>query len=252
MTNERLRAAILNAGLTVEDLSTRIGVDPKTVERWITTNRTPYRAHRMAAAIALGRDEPYLWPATESDPRSVATSTAEVIAVHPNRGSVPIRTWIELIENTRESIDFLAFAASFLHDVIPDLDDLMRRKARQGVQSRLLFGDPSSDAVRIRGDEETINELLAARCHLTWNYFASILNEDGVTARKHSCTVYNSLYRSDDTLLVNTHTFGAPASQSPMIHVDHIPGGRLFTSYMLGFERTWAQGCAVASAAPAA
>jgi len=61
----------------------------------------------------------------------------------------------------------------------------------------------------------------------------------GVTARQHGETVYNSIFRFDDVLLANTHTFGAAASQSPIVHVQRIVGGRLFTTYMQSFERTW-------------
>jgi transcriptional regulator with XRE-family HTH domain len=50
MANERLRAALLQSGLSVAVLAEEIGVDPKTVERWITQNRIPYRKHRFAVA----------------------------------------------------------------------------------------------------------------------------------------------------------------------------------------------------------
>ncbi|SDR05195.1 helix-turn-helix domain-containing protein [Thermostaphylospora chromogena] len=39
MANERLRAALLEKGVSVTELAEAIGVDPKTVERWITKGR---------------------------------------------------------------------------------------------------------------------------------------------------------------------------------------------------------------------
>lgn len=48
MANERLRAVLLERGASVADLAAAVGVDPKTVERWITRGRTPYRKHRYA------------------------------------------------------------------------------------------------------------------------------------------------------------------------------------------------------------
>jgi transcriptional regulator with XRE-family HTH domain len=46
--NDRLRAAIHAKGLTLEDLSVRVGVDPKTVERWIgDDSRRPHRKSRQ-------------------------------------------------------------------------------------------------------------------------------------------------------------------------------------------------------------
>lgn len=240
MSNERLRAAIVGGGLTTQSLSERIGVDPKTVERWITKDRIPHRAHRLAVSAALGKDDIFLWPTTD-DARSQSASEAEFVAIHPNRGSLTVSTWTSLIDEARESIDLLAFAASFLHDAVPDFDAKLVGKARQGVRVRLLFGDPESEAVRIRGEEEGIGDLLSARCRLTWSYYKPIVDEMGVMARIHGCTLYNSIFRFDDTLLANTHAYGAAASHSPLIHVHRIPGGRLFTSYMQGFERTWEQ-----------
>lgn len=56
-------------------------------------------------------------------------------------------------------IDLLAFAASFLHDAVPDFADHLAVKARQGVRIRLLFGDPESTAVNLRWEEEGIGDL---------------------------------------------------------------------------------------------
>ena len=41
--NDRLRDVLLGKGLTPEDMAERLGVDPKTVERWITVGRTRTR-----------------------------------------------------------------------------------------------------------------------------------------------------------------------------------------------------------------
>jgi hypothetical protein len=47
MPNERLRAAVLSSGLGVDGVATRLGVDRKTLERWIA-GRLPYRRHQYA------------------------------------------------------------------------------------------------------------------------------------------------------------------------------------------------------------
>ncbi len=62
MANQRLRDALLRNGMTTEDAAGRAGVDPKTVERWITTGRTPYPKHRHKIATLLREAESYLWP----------------------------------------------------------------------------------------------------------------------------------------------------------------------------------------------
>ncbi|MFC7550618.1 Scr1 family TA system antitoxin-like transcriptional regulator [Plantactinospora sp. GCM10030261] len=60
--NAVLRAALADAGQTAESLAERVGVDPKTVARWVTPGRIPHARHRFAAAEALGRDVEDLWP----------------------------------------------------------------------------------------------------------------------------------------------------------------------------------------------
>lgn len=251
MSNERLRAAIVSSGQSVAVVSEQVGVDPKTIERWITKERVPHRTHRLRVAALLGQDDAFLWPTTLSDARSQSASQAEFVAIHPNRGSLPASTWEALLDQAAESIDFLAYAASFLHDTIPDFHARLVNKARAGVQVRLLFGDPGSKAVALRGQDEGIGDLLGARCRLTWNYFGPVLAHPGVMARRHGCTLYNSVFRFDDTLLANTHCLGAPASQSPVLHLHRIPGGRLFSNYMLGFERTWERATPVTTGQPA-
>ena len=248
MSNARLRSAMIKAGLDPQGLGQQLTVDPKTVERWISQDRVPHRRHRMAAAAMLRADELFLWPSTENDQRSQSATRAEFTDRYPNRGAVPVNLWAEALDSATEAIDLLAFAASFLHDSVPDFDEMLIKKARTGVPVRLLFGDPSSPAVRLRGEEEGIGDLLAARCRLTWNYWASALDEPGIDARAHGCTLYSSIFRFDDRLLVNPHMYGAPASHAPVHVITRVAGGRLFTNYMSSFERTWAAASSLAVA----
>lgn len=238
-SNERLRGAILAAGLTPTEVAHEVGVDPKTVERWIATGRAPHRTHRLKAARLLGADDTFLWPSTANDPQALNAVRAELVALYANRGAVPAEQWFSLAENARESIDMLAFAASFLHDALPGYIDLLGERARAGVRVRLLFGDPTSDAVALRGREEGIDDLLASRCALSWRYLRPLRDVQGVEARAHGATLYNSIFRFDDAALINTHSIGAPASHSPILHIQRVPGGRLLSHYLAGFDKTW-------------
>lgn len=239
MSNERLRAAMTDASISIQQLGEQVGVDPKTVERWITKDRVPHRTHRMKTTSVLGKTEFYLWPSTETSPRAQSAARAEFVDLYPTRASVPLSTWTELINNAQESIDFLAYGGSFLHDAIPEFGTRISERASVGVRVRMLFGDPDSEAVALRGQDEGIGELMAARCQLTWNYMKPLLDVEGIDARKHGSTLYTSIFRFDDTLFANTHVYGAPAGQSPIMHINRIPGGRLFSHYMESFERTW-------------
>src|SRR5262249_62029879 len=96
MPNERLRAAVLEHGLTPSRLGDEIGVDHKTVERWISLGRLPYRRHRYAVAARLAVDEAYLWPEALSREQVTAASDSEVLAIYPHRSDVPDEGWERL------------------------------------------------------------------------------------------------------------------------------------------------------------
>ena len=106
---------------------------------------------------------------------------------------------------------------------------------------RLALGDPDSEAVRRRGDEEGIGDALAARVRLAQTYLRDAVGVPGIELRFHATTLYNSIYRFDDDMLVNAHVYGAPAAHSPVFHLRRLPGGQLFDHYQASFERVWEQ-----------
>ncbi|MGW4462280.1 helix-turn-helix domain-containing protein [Micromonospora sp. NPDC004704] len=62
--NEALRAAMAQAGYTVESLAEKTAVDPKTVSRWLDPGRIPHARTRVRAANVLGQKVSDLWPNT--------------------------------------------------------------------------------------------------------------------------------------------------------------------------------------------
>lgn len=237
-TNERLRGSIASAGLRVADLAEAVAVDPKTVERWITKGRLPHRTHRLAVARALSVDEAYIWPQVLDEPVTRSASVAELLELHPSRAAVPHEVWRQLVTNTHEAMDVLIYAGSFLFEQF-DLIATIRAKAAQGVQFRFLIGDETSDAVRIRAEEEGTTGGLQGRIQLHRRYLAEVADLPGVEIRTHATTLYNSLFRFDQDLLVNGHAYGAPAGHSPVLHLRRVPGGRMWDHYMRSFEDVW-------------
>src|SRR6266545_1833136 len=225
MANERLRGALVGGQLTVGQLADRVGVDPKTAERWITKERVPHRAHREAVARLLGVDEAYLWPSTAQDSRTVSAGRAELVEFYPSRSAVPVDMWRSLVVQAKESIDILVYAGLFFPE-ITDMGTLADR-ARQGCRVRLLLGDPAGAGV-------------AHRVTLALRYFEPTIGIPGVELRLHDTTLYASIYRADETLLANVHTYGAPAAQNPLLHLRRVPGGRVVDHYMTSFDRVWA------------
>jgi hypothetical protein len=241
VANERLRSCIAGARLTITDVAAQVGVDPKTVERWITLERVPHRSHRWATASLLGTDEAYLWPEIMDDARTQLASAAELVTLYPNRGAVPGGLWHSLVDGATKRIDILVFSGLFLPDGYPEVARVLAAKAEQGTKVRLAFGDPDSEAVRLRGEEERIGDGMAARIRLSLVYLQDAVRAPGVEVRFHGTTLYNSIYRFDDDVLVNAHVYGAPAAHSPVLHLRRLSGGLLFDHYLASFELVWEQ-----------
>jgi hypothetical protein len=60
--------------------------------------------------------------------------------------------------------------------------------------------------------------------------------------RLHQTTLYNSIYRFDTHMLINTHIWGANAYSAPVLHLRQEQGGSpLFRGYVASFEAIWAR-----------
>jgi hypothetical protein len=171
----------------------------------------------------------------------MSASRAELVMLYPHRGAVQKDLWMQLIEAAEEHIDVLVFAGLFLPDGHPELAKVLISKAEQGTVIRLALGEPDSEAVRLRGQEEHIGDGMAARVRLSLAYLDEAIRVPGVELRLHTTTLYNSIYRFDSEMLVNAHAYGSPAAQSPVLHLRRLAGGWLFDHYQASFERVWEQ-----------
>ena len=119
-----LRAVMDETGRTVESLAAEVGVDPKTVQRWLNEGRIPHPRHRAAAAAVLGRDIADIFPDT------------------PRRRELAwLRPWVE-IEREAESL------RSFESAVLPGLLQT-EAYARAVLSSGPLAGDDVENHVAI-------------------------------------------------------------------------------------------------------
>ncbi len=96
MANERLRAAIVDLGLTLDEVAERLGVAAKTVERWINDpDRKPYRRFQYATASLLKCEVSYLWPDERTSADVTASGNAELVRLYPHRSVVPQTLWTD-------------------------------------------------------------------------------------------------------------------------------------------------------------
>jgi transcriptional regulator with XRE-family HTH domain len=237
MANERLRSALLERGLTSALLGDAIGVDQKTVERWIA-GRIPYRRHRYAVAARLGVDEAYLWPGALSSGHVSEASEGEVVAVYPHRSDVPRDVWRQFFGSAEREIGVLVYAGMFLAEDAA-LQRTLLEKALSGVRVRMLLGDPDSESVARRGADEGVNEAMAAKVRNALVLYRPLRATQGTEFRLHNTVLYNSIYRSDDWLMVNTHVYGTPAYSAPTWQLRRVAGGEIASTYLESFERVW-------------
>ncbi|WP_035859632.1 helix-turn-helix transcriptional regulator [Kitasatospora cheerisanensis] len=238
MPNERLKAVMASGGWTCSALAERAGVDTKSVERWANQNRTPrLRAARLAGE-ALGADMFDLWPSLRQ-PRAARAISPELVALYEQRADLPVSVFVELMERATERIDVLVYAAVFLHEAYPRLNDLLRERAAEGCAVRIALGDPDSENVRQRGEEEKFGHGIESRCRLALLHYRPLLGTPGIEIRTHGTTLYNSLYRADDQVLVNAHVWGANAFAAPVWHLRRTGAGKLFDTYAASFDAVW-------------
>jgi hypothetical protein len=238
MANERLRALLLERRVTTAKLAEAVQVDAKTVERWIVAGRVPYRKHRYNVAAFFGVDEPYIWPDALDNEQVVAASESEIVAVYPYRRAVPRDAWAHLFGQAEREIGILAYSCYFLAEDA-GLRQLLAEKAGSGVRVRILLGDPESPFVLQRGQSEGIGDTMPDKVRSAIAMFRPLQSVPNVEIRLHGTILYNSIFRGDDQVFVNTHIYGVMANNAPFFHLRKIPGGAIAVTYLESFERVW-------------
>lgn len=232
-SGDALKRAMASARLRDVDVAAQMKVDPKTVQRWLT-GRLPQTRHRWVLADLLGVHEFDLWPrlAGASD---VAT---ELRATYNYRAAVPRQVWLKLFEGARHEISVLVYSGLFIAEDA-QIVRLLARKASEGVNVRLLLGDPESKQVADRGDEEGIDGAMAAKIRNALVLYRGLAELDGVELRLHRTVLYNSLYRADNDLMVNQHVYGVAAAFAPVLHLQQEGESEMFATYLASFLRVW-------------
>ncbi|GGN13993.1 helix-turn-helix domain-containing protein [Streptomyces fuscichromogenes] len=238
MPNERLRAAMAAGGWTYAALADKVEVDQKSVERWVNSGRTPRRATAMLAAETLGEDVHALWPALRQA-RPARAVSPELVALYDQRADIPVSTFVDMLAQAHEHIDVLVYAAVFLHEVYPRLNDLLRERAADGCAVRIAIGDPESVNVQQRGKEEKFGHGIESRCRLALMHYRPLAGVSGIEVRTHATTLYNSIYRADDQALVNAHVWGVNAYGAPVWHLRRSGEGGMFDTYASSFDAVW-------------
>ena len=126
-------------------------------------------------------------------------------------------------------IAILAYSALFLAEDAGILR-ILADKGRAGVTVRIALGDPDGPNVAERGEEEGIGDAMAAKIRNALTLYRPLGVVENIEIRLHRTVLYNSIYRADDQLMVNQHTYGVPAAQAPVFCLREPPAARWLPS----------------------
>lgn len=236
LPNERLRQAMISAGVTTKSLARTTGVHPRTVQRWLDYHRPPKdRDLREQVAKLLQVDADYLWPAHAAR----AAGADELVGYYPTADAIPAEVWNGLFYASNDAwilTDDPALIIGELRAFLPAL--VMRAASRLDVKvmvhdpddPRLDPADPMSDNVRkLVADVQSFADVRLHRHHLG-----------------------QSIFRFGEEMIVILHTGAGTLTDEPALHLrltdaarhEHhdgvrrdAPGG--FAAFARAFRDAW-------------
>lgn len=233
--NQRLDDAIRSSGRSLEDLAADVEAHPKTLERWVKSGRVPHAAKRGKLAALLGVPAPMLWPEVPG----AAYGVSEVVGVYTTRNELSPATIGSMLDASCAHIDVLVYSGMWLWDTVPRFRDRLLDRLAVGAAVRVCLGDPDSEAVHLRGEEEDSGDGMVSRCKIAIGYAKPILAANRDAVRVTGTTLYCSILRFDDEVLANTHFWGNPAAESPVLHLRFRSDHGIAANVLRSFERVW-------------
>ncbi|MFJ8437282.1 DUF5919 domain-containing protein [Kitasatospora sp. NPDC094019] len=247
LLNNELRQAMAEASLTPRQLAGRIGVTPKTVERWVAdASLVPHQKNKTDACAALGVDEQVIWP--NAVRAAIKTGPdREVLATYPYRSACPRSVWGQLIEGAEKEIFLAGYTNYFVWLEQQELHRTLRRKAENGCRVRFLLGDPESEITRQRERVENVALTVSTRIRITLENLAKLSGVEGVEVRFSSADdganhVSLSVFRFDDNALVTPHLARVVGHDSPMLHLRKCQDRGIFDRFADHAEELWSRG----------
>jgi hypothetical protein len=225
--------------MTGPALARAVGVDEKTVERWVAQDgRVPHPRHRWAACEALGVDEAVLWP--EAIRAAVKTGPdREIAAVYPYRSACPASLWRKLITSATREITLAGYTSYFLWIEQPNLGAALRRKAGQGCKVRFLVGDPDSEVTRHRETVEATSLTVSTRIAVTLEQLERLRGTGGIEARFSDRHVALSVFTFDREMIVTPHLASLPGHLSPAFHLRRCQDDGVFDRFTMHVQALW-------------
>ena len=92
-----------------------------------------------------------------------------------------------------------------------------------------------------RGDPDgsSLHSDVIARCRTTIELLAPRASTPGLQIRTHQATLYSSIFRVDDHIIVNFHIYGSPGRNNPVMMFTRSDDPRLWATFEHAFNRVW-------------
>ena len=238
VTNERLRTAIANAHVDIDQIAEATKVDPKTVQRWLA-GRVPHPRHRWTVSAMVGQEEGYLWPTARPDMAPGAPATSEVVAAYAHRADIPSSAWNELLSRAHRQIDIIGYSFLFLPEQTVNLSKVISDKCSNGCKVRIAVANPDCRHTRERDKLEGLNGTLPARIRTTLTHLEPIRAIASVQIHYHETHLYSAIYRFDDEMLITPYLVKAHGFEHPALHLRRLGPYGIFATYADHFESLW-------------
>lgn len=234
MANDRLKAAMTDAGLDDEQLADLAAVDVKTVGRWVS-GRIPHARHRLAVARALRREQRWLWPGADVG-APAQDARREIVGAYSHANDLLAPDWRLLLKGASELVELLDYT---LTDILTTAGTVaqLAAKAAAGVRIKILIAGKDSlwvaELARELGQEvdrasqtQVQREIDLARAHLQ-----PLLDTPGVRVSTFYAPRTYSILRFDEQMLVTMHLPGRAGSQAPLLHLRRSGDDGLFDQF---------------------
>ncbi|MFC6600429.1 DUF5919 domain-containing protein [Kitasatospora paranensis] len=222
-------------------LARAVGVDPKTIGRWVSNPaRVPHARHRAAASRALDEEETVLWPAVQTLVKS--GPDRELVQLYPYRSAAPTSLWAQLIRRAESDLVFAGYTNYFLWLEQARLGEVLRRKAASGCRIRFILGDPASTVTRQRESEEAVPLTLSTRIEVTLAELRKLRDVPNIEARFETGHAPLSVFRFDSDMIVTPLLPGRVGHDAPMMHLRRAQDNGVFDRYLDHVEGLWGRG----------
>lgn len=227
MPDERLRAALQQAGLQPEDLADELEVDVRTVRRWLSGHTVPNPRSRARTVALLNRTldltERDLWPEATSPP--AGDDSADLVAIYTRGEDIRLPDWRDLLRHATRSIELLDTTLIQQFTTAGTID-VLRERARAGAQVRILTAHPDSIWITSLADQlgdtqrdEAGRSQLDRDLQRSHYAQSQLLDEPNIQLRTHWAERSCSILRFDDEMLATINLYATPDTHSPRLHL---------------------------------